>query len=82
MKAKKWICNDISLSGESLILNAKGRLIAEVYNKKNVNLIKSAPDLLEVLKKMVFEFDNNSENDIISLSLIKKAKEVIKATGQ
>lgn len=65
----KWICDDIAISGELLIQNEAGTLIAEVYHKEDVPLIKSAPDLLEALDNLIFYVSN----DGIPYSQIKDA---------
>ena len=49
---KKWTSHDESREGNHLIHDETCELIAEVYNYKYTNLIKSAPDLLEALNKI------------------------------
>lgn len=50
---KKWIADDITGDGNLMICDISGKSIAEVYNSKDADLIKSAPDLLEAASELL-----------------------------
>ena len=60
MKSKKWFCNDISFTGESIIQDESGKLIAEVYDAKDVTLIlkmKEKNDKLIINNNVVHQLE-------------------------
>lgn len=73
----EWICNDIdAATGELLIQNEAGRLIAEVYNNEDVPLIKSAPKLLKLLKEYMERVKNGGLTEEFDNEVKKIIKEV------
>lgn len=85
----EWVCYDLAFSGNRLIENIRGVEVSEVYHERDVNLIKSAPDLLATLEKALKAINKAYDKEPIMLQklgidddLIISLYKAIKEAGQ
>jgi hypothetical protein len=77
-----WIYVDRTFTGNSVIQNAGGIFIGEIYNDKDVKLVVAAPKmhkLLDDVKGLNYRTNDNEADDIsIPLSLLVRIEELLK----